>query len=36
VDLIYDDDTRNIDPTKGPAPQILQLVGIGFVYNIKK
>lgn len=33
LDMIYDDDTRNIDPTKGPAPQILQLMGIGVAYN---
>lgn len=33
VDMIYDDDTQNIDPTKGPAPQWLQLMGIGFAYN---
>lgn len=35
VDLVYDDDTRNVDPAKGPAPQILQLMGIGFAYNFK-
>lgn len=34
VDMIYDDDTKNIDPTKGPAPQWLQLMGIGFAYSI--
>jgi hypothetical protein len=33
VDMIYDDDTKNIDPTKGPAPQWLQLMGIGFAYR---
>ncbi len=33
VDLIYDDDTNNVNPEKGPAPQILQLMGIGFAYN---
>lgn len=33
VDLIYDDNTANVDPKKGPAPQILQLMGIGFAYN---
>jgi Protein of unknown function (DUF3078) len=26
VDMIYDDNTKNIDPKKGPAPQILQLI----------
>jgi hypothetical protein len=35
VDLIYDDNTKNVDPKKGPAPQILQLMGIGFAYNFK-
>jgi hypothetical protein len=35
VDLIYDDDTKNVNPEKGPAPQILQLMGIGFAYNFK-
>lgn len=34
-DMIYDDDTRNVDPKKGPAPQILQLMGLGFSYNFK-
>lgn len=33
LDIIYDDDTKNVDPTKGPAPQILQTMGIGFSYN---
>jgi hypothetical protein len=33
VDMIYDDDTHNIVPTKGPAPQWLQLMGIGFAYK---
>jgi len=32
-DMIYDDDTQNVNPAKGPAPQILQLMGIGFAYN---
>lgn len=35
VDLIYDDDTENTDPAKGPAPQIQQLMGIGLAYNFK-
>ncbi|MEP6711437.1 MAG: DUF3078 domain-containing protein [Ferruginibacter sp.] len=35
LDIIYDDDTKNVDPGKGPAPQILQLMGIGFAYNFK-
>lgn len=35
IDLIYDDDTENVNPAKGPAPQILQLMGIGFAYNFK-
>jgi hypothetical protein len=35
VDLIYDDDTKNVRRDKGPAPQILQLMGIGFAYNFK-
>jgi hypothetical protein len=33
VDMIYDDDTHNIEPDKGPAPQWLQLMGIGFAYK---
>ncbi len=36
VDLIYDNDTKNVEPGKGPAPQILQLMGIGFAYSFKK
>lgn len=36
LDMIYDDDTKNVDPTKGPAPQWLQLMGIGFAYNFSK
>jgi len=33
IDMIYDDDTHNIEPNKGPAPQWLQLMGIGFAYR---
>ncbi len=33
LDIIYDNDTKNVNPAKGPAPQILQLMGIGFAYN---
>ena len=33
VDMIYDDDIKNIEPAKGPAPQWLQLMGIGFAYK---
>jgi hypothetical protein len=33
LDIIYDNDTQNVNPAKGPAPQILQLMGIGFAYN---
>lgn len=36
LDMIYDDDTRNVNPAKGPAPQWLQLMGIGFAYNFSK
>ncbi|HPH84621.1 MAG TPA: DUF3078 domain-containing protein [Ferruginibacter sp.] len=36
VDMIYDDDTKNVEPGKGPAPQWLQLMGIGFAYTFKK
>ena len=36
VDMIYDNDTKNISPNKGPAPQWLQLMGIGFAYNFNK
>ena len=35
VDLIYDDDTENTETGKGPAPQIQQLMGIGFAYSFK-
>lgn len=35
LDLIYDDDTQNTNPGKGPAPQILQLMGVGFAYSFK-
>lgn len=35
LDMIYDDDTKNVNPAKGPAPQWLQLMGIGFAYNFK-
>ena len=34
VDMIYDNDTKNVEPGKGPAPQWLQLMGIGFVYKM--
>ena len=36
LDMIYDDDTKNINPAKGPAPQWLQLMGVGFAYNFNK
>ncbi len=36
VDMIYDDDTQNVTAGKGPAPQWLQLMGIGFAYNFAK
>ncbi|CAN5882654.1 DUF3078 domain-containing protein [soil metagenome] len=36
LDMIYDDNTKNINPAKGPAPQWLQLMGIGFAYNFAK
>ncbi len=36
LDMIYDDDTRNVNPAKGPAPQWLQLMGIGFAYNFTR
>ncbi|MEO6540108.1 MAG: DUF3078 domain-containing protein [Ferruginibacter sp.] len=36
LDMIYDDDTKNVEPAKGPAPQWLQLMGIGFAYNFNK
>lgn len=35
LDMIYDDDTKNVNPAKGPAPQWLQLMGVGFAYNFK-
>jgi hypothetical protein len=36
VDMIYDNDTQNVEAGKGPAPQWLQLMGIGFAYNFGK
>jgi len=36
LDMIYDDDTKNVNPNRGPAPQWLQLMGIGFAYNFNK
>lgn len=36
VDMIYDNDTKHVEPGKGPAPQWLQLMGIGFVYKMGK
>ncbi len=36
LDMIYDDNTKNVNPAKGPAPQWLQLMGIGFAYNFNK
>ena len=36
LDMIYDDNTKNVNPVKGPAPQWLQLMGVGFAYNIRK
>jgi hypothetical protein len=34
LDMIYDDNTQNINPAKGPAPQWLQLMGIGFALKL--
>jgi hypothetical protein len=36
LDMIYDNDTKNVNPAKGPASQWLQLMGIGFAYNFNK
>ena len=36
LDMIYDDNTQNVNPVKGPAAQWLQLMGIGFAYNFNK
>lgn len=36
LDMIYDDNTKNVNRAKGPAPQWLQLMGIGFAYNFTK
>lgn len=33
LDMIYDDDIANVEAGKGPAPQWLQLMGIGFTYK---
>jgi hypothetical protein len=35
VDMIYDDDTKNVNPDKGPAAQWLELMGIGISYTFK-
>jgi hypothetical protein len=35
ADMVYDDDTKNVNPKKGPAAQFLQLMGIGFAYQFK-
>jgi hypothetical protein len=36
LDMIYDDDTQNVNPLKGPAPQWLQLMGIGVAYKFNR
>lgn len=36
LDMIYDDDTKNVKPARGPAPQWLQLMGIGIAWNFSK
>lgn len=36
LEMIYDNDTQNVDPTKGPAAQWLQLMGIGVAYKFEK
>ena len=36
LDMIYDDDTKNVNPAIGPAAQWLQLMGIGFAYKFAK
>jgi hypothetical protein len=36
LDMIYDDDTKNVNPAKGPAAQWLQLMGIGLAYNFAR
>ena len=36
LDMIYDDDTQNVNPAKGPAAQWLQLMGIGIAYNFAR
>ena len=35
LDLIYNDDTKNVNIEKDPVPHFLQLMGIGFAYNFK-
>lgn len=35
LDMIYDDNTQHVNPLKGPAPQWLQLMGVGFAYHFK-
>ena len=36
LDMIYDDDTKNVNISKGPAPQWLELMGIGLAYTFRK
>ncbi len=36
LDMIYDDNTKNVDAAKGPAAQWLQLMGIGFSFVFGK
>jgi hypothetical protein len=36
LDVIYDDNTKNVNPAKGPAPQWMQLMGVGFAYKFNK
>jgi hypothetical protein len=36
LDMIYDDDTQNVNTAKGPAPQWLELMGIGIAYKFAK
>ena len=36
LDMIYDDNTQNVNPAKGPAPQWLQLMGVGLAYSFSK
>lgn len=36
LDVIYDDNTKNVNPAKGPATQWMESMGVGFAYKFNK